>query len=212
MLFSFELFSININSEIVLDWFIASICFEAIQVRSKSNSVPLARKEIWKPIIVELRNANHEIFTEECEECIEKHVRKCLQWAKLFSVQDKDSQGRFIKVSTSEMVDSVNKFILADWRRRIVYIPDQREILVGTANRILYDDITFSKVSCCQVPKIISLERKQRNVQLSQLCLSYFGEDFLKKIISYYEIRVCNNEPESKRQFMKWKTNDSPVK
>ena len=48
-------------------------------------------------------------------------------------------------VSTPEMVDSVNALILAD--RRVV--SEQLGISVGTVHRIVYDDLDFSKASCC---------------------------------------------------------------
>ena len=84
--------------------------------------------------------------------CREKYVlvKNVYKWAKLFkegqnSIQDKD---RPTMVSTPEMVDSVNAPILADRRVTIKDISKQLRIFVGTAHKIVHDDIVFSKVNC----------------------------------------------------------------
>ena len=51
-------------------------------------------------------------------------------------------------VSTPEMVDSVNAFILADRRITIEDISEQQGISVGTAHKTAWQSC-FSEVSCC---------------------------------------------------------------
>ena len=74
------------------------------------------------------------------------------RWAKLFkgwySIQDEKRPDRPTIVSTPEMVYSVNEFILADRRVATENISEQWGISEGTAHKIVYDDLAFSKVSC----------------------------------------------------------------
>ena len=128
-----------------------------------------------------------DVYGEACFS--EKNVYK---WAELYeegrkSVRDDDSSIQPPMSSTPEMVDSVNALILADRRVSIKDISEQLGISLGTANKIVHDELAFSKVSCRWVPKTLTPEHKQMRVQLSQVCLSRFqndGEDFLKKIIT----------------------------
>ena len=57
--------------------------------------------------------------------------------------------------STPEMVDSVNVLILADRSLIVEDVSEQLGISVGTMHKSIYDDLSFSKVSCCSVPKMM---------------------------------------------------------
>ena len=50
-----------------------------------------------------------------------------------------------------EMMDSVNELILADRGVEIEDISEQLGVFLGTAHKIVYDDLAFSKVSCLWV-------------------------------------------------------------
>ena len=68
--------------------------------------------------------------------------------------------------STPEMVDSVNTLILTDRRDIVEDISKQLEISVGTAHKIVHDDLDFSKVIChCISPKSPTAARKRGNYQ-----------------------------------------------
>ena len=87
--------------------------------------------------------------------CTENHVlvKNIYTWAKLFkecrnSIQAEDRPGGPTMVSIHEMVDSVNTLIWAARRITKEDISEQLGINVGTTQKIVLDDISFSKVSC----------------------------------------------------------------
>lgn len=142
------------------------------------------------------------------------------KWAKLFkegrsSVEDEDRPGRPTEVRSPEVIESVNDLIQSDRRVTVDDIARTLSLSVGTAHKIVHDDLGYSKVSCRWVPKMLTAEHKQRRVELSQQCLCRYekdGDEFLKKVVTCDETWVCQYEPESKRQSMEWKHVGSPVK
>ncbi|XP_042150143.1 histone-lysine N-methyltransferase SETMAR-like, partial [Ixodes scapularis] len=142
------------------------------------------------------------------------------KWAKLFkegrsSVEDEDRHGRPTEVRSPEVIESVNDLIQSDRRVTEDGIARTLSLSVGTAHKIVHDDLGYSKVSSRWVPKMLTAEHKQRRVKLSQQCLSRYekdGVEFLKKIATSDETWVWHFEPESKRQSMEWKHAGSPVK
>ncbi|CAN7949525.1 unnamed protein product [Ixodes pacificus] len=73
---------------------------------------------------------------------------------------------------------------------------------VGTAHKIVHDDLGYSKVSSRWVPKMLTAKHKQRRE----------GDEFLKKMVPSDKTWVWHYEPEFKRQSMEWKHAGSPVK
>ena len=67
------------------------------------------------------------------------------------SIQDENRSGKFKMATTSKIVNSVNPLILADRRVIIEGVSELQGISVGTAHKIVHDDLAFSKVSCCWV-------------------------------------------------------------
>ena len=57
------------------------------------------------------------------------------------SIQDGGSPGKPTRVSTPQIVDSGNQFILVD---RIKHVYEQLGNSVGTARKIVHDDFAFS--------------------------------------------------------------------
>ena len=147
----------------------------------------------------------------------QKNVYK---WAKLFkegrsSVQDEDRPGRPAEVRSPAVIKSVNDLIQSDRRVTVDDIARSLSLSVGTAHKIVHDDLAYSKVSCRWVPKMLTPEHKQRRIELSQQCLSRYekdGDDFLNRVVTCDETWVWHYEPESKRQSMEWKHTNSPVK
>ena len=89
--------------------------------------------------------------------------KNAYKWAKLYkkgwnSIQDET--GRPTIVTSPEMVDSVNAFILADRRVTIEDISEQLGIFVGTAYKIVHDNVAFFPVSCHWVAKMLISEHK----------------------------------------------------
>ena len=73
--------------------------------------------------------------------------RNCLHKVKIV-IKMKTGQTGLQMANTPEMVDSVDMFILADRRVEIEDISEKLGISVGTAHKIVYDDLAFSQVSC----------------------------------------------------------------
>ena len=71
--------------------------------------------------------------------------------------------------NTPEMIESVNAFILADRRLTIEDISEHLGNSVGTAHKILHDDLGFIKVSCYSVlpgqRKVSSCRKNKENHQ-----------------------------------------------
>ncbi|XP_076445767.1 protein GVQW3-like [Babylonia areolata] len=80
------------------------------------------------------------------------------KWAKLFkkgrsSVEDEDRPGRPTEVRSPEVIESVNDLIQSDRRVTVDDIARTLSLSVGTAHKIVHDDLGYSKVSCRWVPK-----------------------------------------------------------
>jgi len=142
------------------------------------------------------------------------------KWAKLFkegrkNVFDEDRPGRPTGVRTPTMIKAVDDTIQSNRRVKVENIAHSLNISVGIAHESIHKDLSYSKVSCRWVPKMLTQEHKQKRVELSQQCLCRFekeSDDFLKRVITCDETWVWHYEPESKRQSLEWKHNDSPVK
>ena len=75
------------------------------------------------------------------------------KWAKLFeerrrSVEDEDRAGRPTKVRSREVIKSVNNLIQSNRRMTLEDIARTFSLSVGTAHKIVHDDLGYSKVSC----------------------------------------------------------------
>ena len=131
----------------------------------------------------------------------QKNVYK---WAKLFkegtrSVEDDNKPGRPTEVRSPEVIKSVNDLIQSNRRVTVDDIARTLSLSVGTAHKIVHDDLGYSKVSCRWVPKMLTVEHKQR-VELSQQCLCHYekdGDEFLKKVVTCDDTWVWHYEPKS---------------
>ena len=141
-------------------------------------------------------------------------------WDKLFKEgrrndEDEDRPGRPTEVRSPEVIKSVNDIIQSNRRVTVDDTARTLSLSVGTAHKIVHDDLGYSKVSCRWVPKMLTAEHKQRRVELSQQCLCRYekdGDKFLKVVVTCDETWIWHYEPESKRQSMEWKHVDFPVK
>ena len=72
------------------------------------------------------------------------------KWADIFkevrnSIQDEE---RTTMASTPEMMDLVNALVFTNKRVKRENISEQLGISVGTAYKLVFDDLVFSKVNC----------------------------------------------------------------
>ena len=110
--------------------------------------------------------------------------------AKLFkkgrsSIENEDRPGRPTEVRSPEVIESVNDLIQSDRRVTVDDITRTLSLSVGTAHKIVHNDLGYSKVSCWWVPKMLTSEHKLKRVELSQQCLCHHekdGDEFLKKV------------------------------
>ena len=114
------------------------------------------------------------------------------KWAKLFkerqrSVEDEDRPGSPTEVRSPEVTKSVNDLIQSNRRVTVDDIARTLSSSVGTAQKIVHDDLGYSKVSCQWVSKMLTAEHKRRRVKLSKQCLCCYekdGDEFLKKVVT----------------------------
>ena len=90
------------------------------------------------------------------------------KWAKLFkegrrSVEDEDRPGRPTEVRSPEVIKSVNDLIQSNRRVTVDDIARTLSLSVGTAHKIVHDDLGYSKVSCRWVPKMLTAEHSSSN-------------------------------------------------
>ena len=86
-----------------------------------------------------------------------------------------------------EEIESANDLIQFDRRVTVDDIARTLSLSLGTAHKIVHDDLGYSKVSCRRVPKMLTPEQKQRRVKLSQQFLCRYeknGDEFLKKVVT----------------------------
>ena len=89
------------------------------------------------------------------------------KWAKLFkegqrSVEDEDRPGRPTEVMSPEVIKSFNDLIQFNRKVTVDDITKTLNLSVGTAHKIVHDDLGYSKVSCgwCQRCLLQSTNRR----------------------------------------------------
>ena len=93
----------------------------------------------------------------------------------------------------------------------------ETDISAGLVHRILHDDLGLGKVSARWVPRLLTDEHKQQQLQMAMdFKKQHFqqGEAFLKSIVTMDESWVLYSTPEMKKQSMQWvkRGSNPPVK
>ena len=126
-----------------------------------------------------------------------------------------ESEERSGRPSTSrnpEMVEKVRSLVLKDRRITIREICDEVEILIGSCQSILTEELGMKRVAAKFVPRLLTLDQKECRVTNSSDLLENARDNpfFLSSIITGDESWVYGYDPETKAQSSVWKHPDSP--
>lgn len=140
------------------------------------------------------------------------------KWHTLFkqgreSLEDDPRPGRPIEVTTSEIIQKVEKLILEDARLKKKQLAEMVGVSDKTIFKILHDHLGMTKVSARWVPRMLTPPQKQQRVECSRAFLDLCMEDkdgVLARIVTGDETWVHHYEPESKQDSMQWHKKGTP--
>lgn len=130
------------------------------------------------------------------------------------SCQDEHRSGRPNEVTTPEMVKKIHKAVLGDRRLKVRELADMVGISKSTIHRILSENLDMRKLCARWVPRLLTLEQKQRREDVSIECLAMFHSnkaDFLRRFITTDETWVHHFTPETKEQSKQWTERGEPA-
>ena len=116
--------------------------------------------------------------------------------------------------TTDEKIQQAREMVRTNRRVAIDEVACSQQISQGSAYQIIHEQ-GFHKVCERWVPRELTAEHKRKRVEICQRSLDCYnneGEEFLRRIFTEDETLVHHYEPESKRQSMEWKHQDSPAK
>ena len=121
-------------------------------------------------------------------------------------------QGGLPQQKLIETIVRVKQMVWSDRRLTIRMIADNLDLNRESVRNILLHDLGMRKVCAKLVPKILSVDQKQRRVNFCKDMLEKIRDDpnILYQVITGDETWVFQYDPETKRQSMQWKTAGSP--
>lgn len=163
----------------------------------------------------EIHSRMSKVYGSKC-----MNSRNVYKWMERFNtghetVVDRKRSGRPVTASTPSTVSRVESLVMSDRRLTVEDIATQLSISIGTAHKILKQDLLLTKVSCRWVPRMLTDVHKSNRFEISQELLQRYqdeGDEFLSKIVTGDETWVYLFEPESKRQSLEWKHAKSPTR
>ena len=90
------------------------------------------------------------------------------------SCQDEHRSGRPNKMTMTDMVKKIHKMVLDDRRLKICKLADMVGISKSTVHRILTENLDIRRLSARWVPRLLTMEQKQRCEDVSIECLAMF--------------------------------------
>ena len=144
-----------------------------------------------------------------------QHVRK---WCRLYKegreeLRDLPRSGR-PSVIDDNLIARVDEKLCSDRRQTLEEIQNEfSHVCESTIRKIIIDILKYRKLCARWVPKMLSSENKSQRLSTSSTILSRYeeeGEEFLAKIVTGDETWVHYDTPETKRQSMQWKHQNSP--
>lgn len=121
--------------------------------------------------------------------------------------QDEPRSGRPNEVTSPEMVKKIHKIVLDDRRLKVRELADMVGISKSAVHRILTENLDMRKLCARWVPRLLTLEQKQRREDVSVECLAKFRSnraEFLRRFITMDETWVHYFTPETKEQSKQW--------
>ena len=125
----------------------------------------------------------------------------------------KAREGRPRTIVTATNVAKMEEMVMANRKITIHEITESLNISNGSGFTIVHDHLQMMKVASHWVPKKVTDDQKTCRASISEECLRRYreeGEAFLDSIVTVDESSFPLFCPESKRQSMQWKHQDSP--
>ncbi|PNF14517.1 hypothetical protein B7P43_G15648 [Cryptotermes secundus] len=136
-----------------------------------------------QPVIIRflhLRGATpieiHRQLSETCGDCV-MNVKYVRSWARQFkegrtSCDNEPKQSRPRTSRSDNMVEQVEKAVLEDRRLSVENIASKVGISVGSAHKILHEDLRMRKVSSRWVPRMLADDHKAARMAICQAMLT----------------------------------------
>ncbi|XP_048483622.1 histone-lysine N-methyltransferase SETMAR-like [Plutella xylostella] len=140
------------------------------------------------------------------------------KWNGLFkhgreSIEDDPRSGRPVEVTTSDIVEKIEKLVVEDARLKKKQLSALTGVSETTILRILHDHLGMTKVSARWVPRMLTPVQRKQRVDASKHFLELCGEEpaaVLDRIVTGDETWVHHYEPESKQESMQWHKKGTP--
>ena len=140
-----------------------------------------------------------------------------LEWFKKFEegkevIEDDPSPGRPRKSKTDGNIEKIREIIRKNWCLSIRAIAELVNIDKKTVWKILHENLQMKKVCAKMVPKLHTPEQQETRLNMCVEILENIENDpkFLENVITCDESGFFQYDPETKRQFMHWKSLSSP--
>ena len=117
--------------------------------------------------------------------------------------QDEHRSGRLSEVIMTEMVKKIHTMVLEYRRLKLRELADMVGISKSAVHRILTENLNMRKLCSRWVPRLLTMEPKQRLEGFSIECLAMFHgnkTDFLRRFITMDETWVHHSTPQTKEQ------------
>jgi len=123
-------------------------------------------------------------------------------------VQDDPRSGQSKTQRTDSNVDLVRTLVRSDRRLGVRVIAQELNVNRETVRQIVKEDLGMRKISARMVPRILTHDQKQRRLHISSDLLR--KTEMFDRVITGDKTWRFQYDPETKRQSMHWKTQNSP--
>ncbi|UYV67791.1 hypothetical protein LAZ67_5002075 [Cordylochernes scorpioides] len=135
------------------------------------------------------------------------------RWYKMFSegredVNDEERAGRPSTSTTDEIINEVEKMILANRRITVREVAeDPKNISIGSCHSIFINDLGMRRVAAKFVPNLLNCDQKQHRMNIANEMLDSVRDDpnLLQRVITGDEAWVYGYDVETKAQSSQWK-------
>ncbi|XP_018346987.1 PREDICTED: histone-lysine N-methyltransferase SETMAR-like, partial [Trachymyrmex septentrionalis] len=122
------------------------------------------------------------------------------------SCEDEHRSGRPSE-AIPEMVKKIHKMVLGDRQLKVRELADMINISKSAVHRILAENLEMRKLCARWVPRLLTVEQKQRREDVPIECLAMIRSnkaEFLRRFITMDETWVHHFTPETKEQSKQW--------
>ena len=124
------------------------------------------------------------------------------------STKDEKRCGRPKDVSTPELINLINDYVLCDRQIILKDIAEGVGVSVKTVFNVIHKDLGFKKICARWVPRMLTEENMKNRKNISATLLARFEQDpnnFLDRLVTQDETWVHYFTPEQKRHSMQWR-------